>query len=188
MADPFDSLRLPEAPVAPGPAFSRDLRRRLEAALGLTQPGGAMPATTTPTYQPTGYHSVVTYITVSDFQSARRFYEDVLGAHLSYEPIIMDDGRVGHAEMTFGDTVLMISEEFPELNVLSATTIGGSPFMLTFYVEDADALWQRAVDAGATPLRAVEMQFYGARSGQFVDPFGLRWSVSTQIEHHDPAS
>ncbi len=144
-----------------------------------------MPATqtTTPTYQPAGYHSVVTYITVNDFNAARDFYVDVLGGRLSYEPIIMDDGRVGHAEIMFGDTVVMISEEFPELGVLSPTSLGGSPFMLTYYVEDADALWQRAVDAGATPLRPVELQFYGARSGQILDPFGFRWSLSTQVEH-----
>ena len=111
-----------------------------------------MPATrTTPAYQPTGYHSVTTYITVDDFAAARTFYENVLGARLTYEPIVMDDGRVGHAEMTFGDTVVMISEAFPEIGVVTATSLGGSPFMLTFYVEDADAVWQRAVDAGATP-------------------------------------
>jgi PhnB protein len=146
-----------------------------------------MPTTATrPSYQPAAYHSVTTYITVDDFQAARTFYEEVLGARLTYEPIVMDDGRVGHAELTFGDTVVMISEEFPELGVVSPHALGGSPFMLTFYVPDADAIWQRAVDAGATALRPVELQFYGARSGQFVDPFGLRWSVSTQVEaeHH----
>ena len=188
MPDPFESLRLPEVPLAPSRTFTDDLRQRLEAALGVQTPGGTMPATTTPSYQPTGYHSVVTYICVTDFRAARDFYEQVFGARLTHEPIVMDDGRVGHAEMTFGDTVLMISEEFPEMNVLSATSLGGSPFMLTFYVEDAAATWQRAVDAGATPLRPVEMQFYGAWSGQFQDPFGLRWSVSTQIEQHDADS
>ena len=147
-----------------------------------------MPATqTTPAYQPAGYHSITTYITVDDFAAARGFYENVLGARLTYEPIVMDDGRVGHAEMTFGDTVIMISEAFPELGVVTATSLGGSPFMLTFYVEDADAVWQRAVDAGATPLRPVELQFYGARSGQFLDPFGLRGSVTTQVVEADPA-
>ena len=147
-----------------------------------------MPATQTrPSYQPAGYHSVVTYITVDDFEAARTFYENALGAQLTHEPIVMDDGRVGHAEMAFGDTVIMISEAFPEMGVVSATSLGGSPFMLTFYVEDADDLWQRAVDSGATPLRPVAHQFYGARSGQFLDPFGLRWSVSTQVEEeqHD---
>jgi PhnB protein len=184
--DPFVSLRLPDAPIAPNRAFATDLRRRVETALGSTQGGTTMPRTQTkPPYQPAAYHSVVTYIAVGDFQAAREFYEQALGGRLTYEPIIMDDGRVGHAEMTFGDTVVMISEEFPELGVLSATSLGGSPVMLTFYVEDADAMWQRAVDAGATPLRPVELQFYGARSGQFLDPFGLRWSVSTQVEEEE---
>ena len=193
MPDPLESLRLPTTPIAPGLAFVTDLRRRLGAALGVTatladNTGGLMPATqTTPAYQPAGYHTLNTYIAVDDFAAARAFYENVLGARLTYEPIIMDDGRVGHAEMTFGDTVMMISEAFPEMGVVTATSLGGTPFMFTFYVEDADAVWQRAVDAGATPLRPVEMQFYGARSGQFVDPFGLRWSVSTQVEEAGPA-
>jgi uncharacterized glyoxalase superfamily protein PhnB len=187
MADPLERLRLPDAPIAPSAPFANDLRRRVQAALGLTppppSPGGAMPATDTkPSYQPAAYHSVVTYITVSDFEAARAFYETALDGRLTYEPIIMDDGRVGHAEMTFGDTVIMISEEFPDIGVLSPTTIGGTPFMLTYYVPDADEMWQRAVDAGATPLRPVELQFYGARSGQFIDPFGMRWSVSTQVD------
>jgi uncharacterized glyoxalase superfamily protein PhnB len=183
MADPFESLRLPAAPTAPSNRFAADLRRRVEAAFGLTPSGGAMPATrTTTSYQPAAYHSVVTYITVDDFNSAREFYETALEGRLTYDPILMDDGRVGHAEMTFGDTVIMISEEFPDLGVLSPKSVGGAPFMLTYYVPDADAMWQRAVDAGATPLRPVELQFYGARSGQFLDPFGLRWSVSTQVE------
>jgi PhnB protein len=189
MADPFESLRLPDAPVAPSTSFAEDLRRRVHVALGITPPGGAMPTTAAkPSYQPAGYHSVVTYITVDDFEAARGFYESALGGRLSYDPIVMDDGRVGHAEMTFGDTVIMISEEFPELGVQSATTLGGSPFMLTYYVPDADATWRRAVDAGATPLRPVELQFYGARSGQIVDPFGLRWSISTQVEDEQERS
>jgi PhnB protein len=188
MSDPLESLRLPDAPVAPSSRFTLDLYRRVEAALGVTPPGGAMPTTaSTRSYQPAGYHSLTTYITVDDFAAARTFYEKVLGARLTYEPIIMDDGRVGHAEMTFGDTVLMMSEPFPEIGVVTATSLGGSPFMLTYYVDDAEAVWHRAVEAGATPLRPVELQFYGARSGQFLDPFGLRWSVSTQVEETDPA-
>jgi PhnB protein len=193
MPDPLDALRITTTPLAPRRAFAVGLRQRLQAALGATttepDQGDTMSVTpgTTPSYQPAGYHSVTTYLTVDDFAAARAFYENVLGARLTYEPIIMDDGRVGHAEMTFGDTVMMMSEPFPEIGVVSATSLGGTPFMLTFYVEDADAVWQRAVDAGATPLRPVELQFYGARSGQFLDPFGLRWSVSTQVEGPDPA-
>jgi PhnB protein len=185
MADPFESLRLPNTPIAPRPVFAADLRRRVTAALGLTPTGAPMPDTTptvtSPDFQPEGYHSVTTYITVDDFVAARAFYEGVFGARLTYEPIVMDDGRVGHAEMTFGDTVIMMSEPFPDIGVVSPKELGGSPFMLTIYVPDADATWQTAVDAGATALRPVELQFYGARSGQFVDPFGLRWSVATHL-------
>lgn len=141
----------------------------------------ATSTTAVPDYRPAGYHSVTTYITVDDFVAARAFYEHVFGARLTYEPIVMDDGRVGHAEMTFGDTVIMMSEPFPDIGVVSPKDLVGSPFMLTIYVPDADATWQAAVDAGATAVRPVELQFYGARSGQFVDPFGLRWSVSTHL-------
>src|SRR5690606_10671903 len=89
MADPLESLRLPDAPVAPRRSFAAELRRRIQAALTDDTPGGTMPATRTqPSYQPVGYHSVVTYITVRDFAAARSFYEDVMGGRLTYEPIV----------------------------------------------------------------------------------------------------
>jgi PhnB protein len=80
----------------------------------------------------------------------------------------------------------MLSDEQPDINVLSPKTIGGSPVLVNLYVEDADAVFKTAVDNGATVLQEVEDQFYGDRSGQFIDPFGHRWSVATHVEDVPP--
>jgi PhnB protein len=95
-------------------------------------------------------------------------------------------GKIGHAELSLGDSLIMLSDEFPEMGVQSPKTLGGSPVTMSVYVEDVDAVFERAIQAGATPLRAVEDQFYGDRSGQFEDPFGHRWSVATHIEDVAP--
>jgi PhnB protein len=96
------------------------------------------------------------------------------------------DGKVGHAELTIGDSLIMLSDEFPEMGVKSPKSLGGTPITMNVYVEDVDAVFERAVAAGAKPVRAVEDQFYGDRSGQFEDPFGHRWSIATHIEDVPP--
>jgi PhnB protein len=100
--------------------------------------------------------------------------------------MIAPDGKIGHAELTIGDSLIMLSDEFPEEGVKSPMSLGGSPITMSVYVEDVDAVFERAVAAGAKPLRAVEDQFYGDRSGQFEDPFGHRWSVATHVEDVSP--
>jgi PhnB protein len=80
----------------------------------------------------------------------------------------------------------MLADEYPEIGFQSPKTIGGTPVTLSLYVEDADATFERAVGSGAKPLRPVEIQFYGDRSGQFEDPFGHRWSVATHVEDVSP--
>jgi PhnB protein len=95
-------------------------------------------------------------------------------------------GRVGHAELTFGDSLVMLSDEFPDMGVAGPSTVGGTPVTLSLYVEDVDATFEEALQAGATALRPVEDQFYGDRSGQFLDPFGHRWNVATHIEDVTP--
>jgi PhnB protein len=95
-------------------------------------------------------------------------------------------GKVGHAELLIGDSLLMLADEFPEMGNRSPKTVGGTPVMISLYVDDVDAVFDRAVQAGAKPLRAVEMQFYGDRTGQFEDPFGHRWSVATHVEDVPP--
>jgi PhnB protein len=95
-------------------------------------------------------------------------------------------GGVGHAEIEIGDAVIMLSDEQPEMGVRGPKAIGGSPVTISVYVEDVDATFGRAIEAGASEIRAVEDQFYGDRSGQFEDPFGHKWNVSTHIEDVSP--
>ena len=96
------------------------------------------------------------------------------------------DGRIGHAELVIGDSLIMLSDEWPEMGMSSATTLGGTPVTISVYVEDVDAVHARALAAGATELSAPTNQFYGDRSGQFEDPFGHKWSVASHIEDVPP--
>lgn len=91
-------------------------------------------------------------------------------------------GKIGHAELNLGDSVIMLADEHPEMGFLSPKSIGGTPVTIHLYVEDVDMVFRRAIDEGATAERELENQFYGDRSGQFTDPFGHRWSVATHVE------
>lgn len=134
---------------------------------------------------PDGYPQLTPYLCVDDANQAIDFYTTVLGAR---ERMRMDapGGKVGHAELLIGDGLLMLADEFPEMGNRSPKTVGGTPVMINLYVDDVDAVFDRAVRAGAKPLRAVEKQFYGDRTGQFEDPFGHRWSVATHVEDVPP--
>ena len=92
------------------------------------------------------------------------------------------DGRIGHAELELGDSVIMVSDEYPDAGIRGPRSVGGSPVMISVYVEDVDSVFEQALQTGATELGAVQDQFYGDRSGQFEDPFGHRWNVATHIE------
>ncbi len=134
---------------------------------------------------PEGYPQVTPYLCIDGAAAAIEFYGTVLGAT---ERMRMPgpEGKIGHAELQLGDSVIMLSDEWPEMGVRSPKAVGGTPVMLSMYVEDVDAVFDRAVAAGATPVRAVENQFYGDRSGQFEDPFGHRWNVATHVEDVSP--
>ncbi|SBW22187.1 hypothetical protein FDG2_2268 [Candidatus Protofrankia californiensis] len=95
-------------------------------------------------------------------------------------------GKIGHAELAIGDSLIMLSDEYPEMAAMGPKSVGGTPVTISVYVEDVDATYDRAVKAGAKGLRPVETQFYGDRSGQFEDPFGHHWSVSTHVEDVPP--
>jgi PhnB protein len=95
-------------------------------------------------------------------------------------------GKIGHAELQLGDSLVMLADELPGMGGRSPKTVGGSPVIVSVYVEDVDAVFERAVEAGATVVRAVETQFYGDRTGQFEDPFGHQWSVATHLEDVPP--
>jgi PhnB protein len=96
------------------------------------------------------------------------------------------DGRVGHAELEIGRSMVMLADVFPEMGNAAPPTLGGTPVTMMVYVEDVDDVFRRAVEAGATADRAVEDQFYGDRAGQFTDPFGHKWFVATHIEDVPP--
>ena len=140
-----------------------------------------------PTVQPIpdGYPRVSPYLCVDGAAKAIDFYKQVFGAT---ERMRMGapDGKVGHAELGIGDSVIMLADEYPEMGIVGPKTIGGTPVTISVYVEDVDATFDRAAKAGAKALRPLENQFYGDRSGQFEDPFGHRWNVSTHVEDVPP--
>jgi PhnB protein len=134
---------------------------------------------------PEGYPRVTPYLCVDGASAAIDFYSAVFGATERMR-MPAPDGKVAHAELQFGDSVVALSDEYPELGARSPKAFGGSPVTMSVYVEDVDAVFDRALKAGAKALRPVEDQFYGDRSGQFEDPFGHRWSVGTHIEDVSP--
>ena len=134
---------------------------------------------------PEGYPQVSPYLCVDGAAAAIDFYGAVFG---TTERMRMPapDGKIGHAELQLGDAVIMLADESPEIGFRSPKAIGGSPVILSLYVDDVDAVVSRAEQAGATVVRPVETQFYGDRSGQFQDPFGHRWSIATHVEDVSP--
>ncbi len=182
MADPFEALREPQAPLAPRPEFARQLRQHIAAELGTKE--ATMPTLAIREYTPARLHSLTPYLALDDPARAIEWYTEVFDAVLLGDPIVMPDGRIGHAEMRVGDTVFMLAGDFPEERHLSPTTLGGSTVGLMLHVPDADATYAKAVDLGATALRPIRVQ-YGARGGTIHDPFGHRWFIQTAIEPDD---
>lgn len=134
---------------------------------------------------PEGHHTVTPYLAVKNGVEALEFYKEAFGATEAYR-FVMPDGRLGHAEFRLGDSVVMLSDEFPEFGGRAPETLGGTPVTIHLYVEDVDAFFKRALAAGASERRPVEDQFYGDRAGQLEDPFGHLWWVATHKEDVDP--
>lgn len=134
---------------------------------------------------PDEYPRVVPYLHVDGARAAIDFYSSVLGAK---ERMSMPgpEGKVGHAELNIGESVIMLADEFPDMGVRGPKSVGGTPVTIHVYVEDVDATMDRAVKSGATVLRPVEDKFYGDRGGEFEDPFGHHWSIATHIEDLTP--
>jgi PhnB protein len=133
---------------------------------------------------PEGYPHVMPYLVVDGADAAITFYKEVLGAT---ERMRMGapGGKVGHAELNIGDSVLMLADPFPERDVY-APKEGTNAFSVMVYVDDVDAVFQKAQERGAKTVRPVEDQFYGDRLGVFEDPFGHRWNVATHVEDVPP--
>ena len=134
---------------------------------------------------PSDYPRVCAYLHIDGASEAIEFYKRVFGATERMR-LAGPNGKVGHAELAIGDSVVMLADEYPEMGVKGPTAFGGSPVVLSIYVEDVDDTVHRALAAGATLVRPVEDRFYGDRSGQIDDPFGHSWSVQTHIEDVPP--
>jgi len=129
---------------------------------------------------PDQYHTVTPSIVVRDGAKAIEFYKRAFGA-VELGRFEMQ-GKIAHAEIRVGDSIMMLSEEFPEMGSKSPQTLGGTPVTLFLYVEDADASFKRAVDAGAKVEVPLADMFWGDRFGKVTDPFGHCWSIATHIE------
>ena len=136
---------------------------------------------------PDGYHSLTPSLVLKDARKAIEFYKRAFGAE-EVDVMAGPDGRVMHAELRFGDSMLMLGEENPAWPAFkSAETIGSSPASLHLYVPDADAAFKRAVDAGAKSEMPVEDAFWGDRYGKVRDPFGYSWGLATRVKNLTPA-
>ena len=133
---------------------------------------------------PKGYGDAVAYLRVANAQAAIDFYAAAFDAKERYR-LTMGD-RIGHAELDFGDTCVMLSDEFPEMGIAGPKALGGTTVTMCLGVADADAVVARAVEAGASVKRPVQDEFYGFRTGQIEDPFGHVWMIQTQIEDVSP--
>ena len=135
---------------------------------------------------PDGYHSVTPYIIVDDAKAAIDFYGRAFGA-TEVMRLPMGD-KIGHAEIRIGDSHVMLADEFPERDIRGPKARGGTTSSLLIYVDDVDATFKQALDAGAKTDGDMEVknQFYGDRSGTLVDPFGHKWTIATHIEDVAP--
>jgi PhnB protein len=134
---------------------------------------------------PDGYNQAIPYLACRNAAKALEFYAKAFGATEQMR-MAAPDGKIGHAEIKIGNALIMLSDEYPEMKVLSPQTIGGTPVGIHIYVPDVDALNTRAIAAGATVERAIADQFYGDRSVTLLDPFGHRWFFATHVEDVAP--
>lgn len=189
MTDPLSVLTTEDLPVQPDPSFAAQLRARLESALslpantqGVTMSGTAAavaelnePATRTGIPRP----AALPYLTVADARAAIDWYRDALGAELIDDPIVMDDGRIGHAELAMSGGVLYLADEFADLG-LQAPVRGVNSVSLMVDVADTDAALARARAQGAEVQRE-PYDGHGARTATIRDPFGHRWMLSGPV-------
>lgn len=128
-----------------------------------------------------GASTLNAYITIKGCSEAIEFYKKAFNA-IEKGRLLMPDGSIGHAEIDIEGSLLMMADENMEWGNKSPLTIGGNPMSFGLYVKDADAVFQKAIDAGATSVMAIEDMFYGDRVGQVMDPFGYKWMIATHKE------
>jgi PhnB protein len=134
-----------------------------------------------------GAGGLCAYIAVRQASKAIEFYSKAFGAEELFRLVDPQSGKIGHAELRIGKSILMISDEYPDFGALSPDSIGGSAVKLHIDVDDADKVFANAKAAGATELRKMELQFHGCKQGLLADPFGYSWFVSQKINDVSPA-
>jgi PhnB protein len=139
-------------------------------------------ATTDPAVKPIpeGYHTVTPYLIVDGAAEAIEFYKRAFGAVEIDRALSPDGKKIMNASIQIGDSRIMLNDEFPEMNCKGPLTIGGTPFTLHLYVEDADAVFDQAVAAGATVIMPIDDAFWGDRYGCVTDPYGHNWGIATR--------
>jgi uncharacterized glyoxalase superfamily protein PhnB len=173
-ADPFTALRRSHQPIEPDPAFAESLRGRLQREILGASMTSRQAARDQAAPDQAEYHSLGAYLPVTDARAAVDFYVEVFGARRRGEPVVLPDGKIGHAEVAIGDSVLMLAEEFPEIGHVTAPTGGAS---IRVEVADVDEAVARAGQRGAQIVVEPRDAGYG-RQGSIVDPFGQRWLVA----------
>jgi PhnB protein len=134
---------------------------------------------------PKGLNTATPYLIMHNAVAAIEFYKTAFGA----EELVRlpgPDGKIGHCEIKFGDSVIMLADEFPGIVAFSPKVLGGSSVSILLYVEDVDSVVKRAVEAGAKIIQPVEDKFYGDRAGTLMDPFGHQWNIATHKEDVSP--
>lgn len=173
MTDPLDILATPVEPVPPDPGFAQRLRTRLQRALA--QPEGVSMTTTEPSLA----SAAIPYLAVEGARDAIDWYVEVLGARLNDEPIVMEDGRIGHSALEVSGGVFYLADAAPEIGV-TAPRHGESPVSLMLRVEDADATLERVEGSGGRRDRD-PYDGYGMRNAWIIDPFGHRWCLQSPL-------
>jgi PhnB protein len=134
---------------------------------------------------PQGYHSVTPYLVVDDGRRAIEYYKQAFGAKAVVQ-MAGPGGKIGHAELKIGDSMIMLSDEMPGSGNRSPKSLGGSPVTIFLYVEDVDSTFNEAVKAGAKADKPPQDMFWGDRFGALTDPFGHSWALATHIEDVTP--
>jgi PhnB protein len=134
---------------------------------------------------PEGYHSITPYLITKGASDAIEFYKRAFGA-TEIMRMPKPDGKIGHAELSIGDSKIMLADEYPEKGYRSPLSIGGAAVSIMLYIDKVDEVFKRALAAGAKELMPVQDQFYGDRSGTLQDPFGHMWTVATHVEDVPP--
>ena len=134
---------------------------------------------------PEGYHTVTPYLICMGAAAALDYYKKAFGATERMR-MAGPDGKIGHAELEIGDSVIMLADEAPDMQAFCPSTIGGTPVSIVLYVTDVDTVFNRALAGGATQIHPLKDRFYGDRTGTLLDPFGHMWTIATHKEDVPP--